>query len=51
MDDREFGRLVRQWRDRVEPAAVGMPAGAHRRALGLAPRRAGASWRASRWTT
>nr|WP_274636481.1 helix-turn-helix transcriptional regulator [Microbacterium bovistercoris] len=35
MDDREFGRLVRQWRDRVEPAAVGMSPGAHRRAQGL----------------
>ncbi len=35
MDDREFGRLVRQWRDRVSPSAVGMPAGEHRRARGL----------------
>jgi len=35
MEESEFGRLVRQWRDRVSPAAVGMPAGAHRRAQGL----------------
>jgi transcriptional regulator with XRE-family HTH domain len=35
MEEREFGRLVRQWRDRVTPAAVGMPAGSYRRAQGL----------------
>lgn len=35
MEDREFARLVRQWRDRATPAAVGMPAGTHRRAQGL----------------
>ena len=35
MEEREFGRLVRQWRDRVTPVAVGMPAGTHRRAHGL----------------
>lgn len=35
MEERDFGRLVRQWRDRVSPAVVGMPAGTHRRAQGL----------------
>lgn len=31
----EFGRTVRQWRDRVQPTAVGVPAGHRRRAVGL----------------
>ncbi|MFE0102309.1 helix-turn-helix transcriptional regulator [Streptomyces sp. NPDC059009] len=31
----EFGRMVRHWRDRVSPAAAGLPAGGHRRAAGL----------------
>lgn len=31
----EFGRLVRRWRDRVSPDAVGLPAGPRRRASGL----------------
>lgn len=35
MEEREFGRLVRQWRDRIAPAAAGMPTGVHRRAQGL----------------
>ncbi|ORV53015.1 XRE family transcriptional regulator [Mycobacterium europaeum] len=30
-----FGRTVRQWRDRVAPAAVGVPVGGRRRAAGL----------------
>jgi transcriptional regulator with XRE-family HTH domain len=35
MDSPEFGRTVRRWRDRVTPAAVGVPAGRRRRAAGL----------------
>jgi transcriptional regulator with XRE-family HTH domain len=35
MDAWEFGRTVRRWRDRVTPAAVGLPVGARRRATGL----------------
>lgn len=35
MESWEFGRAVRQWRDRVEPAEVGLPAGGRRRAAGL----------------
>jgi transcriptional regulator with XRE-family HTH domain len=31
----EFGRLVRRWRDRVAPEAVGVPVGRRRRAAGL----------------
>jgi transcriptional regulator with XRE-family HTH domain len=31
----EFGQAVRRWRDRVSPAAAGLPAGGHRRATGL----------------
>jgi transcriptional regulator with XRE-family HTH domain len=31
----EFGRTVRRWRDRVAPAAVGVPVGRRRRAAGL----------------
>ena len=31
----EFGRTVRRWRDRVSPAAAGLPTGGHRRAPGL----------------
>ena len=31
----EFGRVVRQWRDRVSPEAAGVPVGGHRRAAGL----------------
>jgi transcriptional regulator with XRE-family HTH domain len=31
----EFGRAVRRWRDRVQPAAAGVPVGGRRRALGL----------------
>ncbi|TDD66402.1 helix-turn-helix domain-containing protein [Actinomadura darangshiensis] len=31
----EFGAAVRRWRDRVSPAAAGLPAGGHRRAAGL----------------
>lgn len=31
----EFGRTVRRWRDRLEPAAAGLPAGQRRRAAGL----------------
>jgi transcriptional regulator with XRE-family HTH domain len=31
----EFGRAVRQWRDRVSPETAGLPAGGHRRAAGL----------------
>jgi transcriptional regulator with XRE-family HTH domain len=31
----EFGHAVRQWRGRIVPAAVGLPAGGHRRAAGL----------------
>jgi transcriptional regulator with XRE-family HTH domain len=35
MDSWEFGRTVRGWRDRVMPAAVGVPVGGRRRAAGL----------------
>jgi transcriptional regulator with XRE-family HTH domain len=35
MDESEFGHAVRRWRDRVSPAAVGVPVGSHRRAAGL----------------
>jgi transcriptional regulator with XRE-family HTH domain len=35
MDSWDFGRAVRGWRDRVTPAAVGVPVGARRRATGL----------------
>jgi transcriptional regulator with XRE-family HTH domain len=35
MDSWEFGRTVRRWRDRVTPAAVGVPVGGRRRAVGL----------------
>jgi transcriptional regulator with XRE-family HTH domain len=35
MDSWEFGRTVRRWRDRVTPAAVGVPVGGRRRAAGL----------------
>ena len=31
----EFGHAVRRWRDRVSPAAAGLPLGGHRRADGL----------------
>ncbi|MDR7276381.1 helix-turn-helix transcriptional regulator [Catenuloplanes atrovinosus] len=31
----EFGRMVRRWRDRVVPEAVGVPVGPRRRASGL----------------
>lgn len=31
----EFGRTVRRWRDRATPEAVGVPAGSRRRAAGL----------------
>ncbi|MEW2538776.1 helix-turn-helix transcriptional regulator [Micromonospora chalcea] len=31
----EFGQAVRRWRDRVQPAAAGLPAGGHRRTAGL----------------
>ena len=35
MESWEFGRAVRRWRDRVQPAAAGVPVGGRRRALGL----------------
>ncbi|MFI5915979.1 helix-turn-helix transcriptional regulator [Dactylosporangium sp. NPDC051541] len=35
METWEFGRMVRRWRDRVAPDAVGMPVGRRRRASGL----------------
>ncbi|MFF2812621.1 helix-turn-helix transcriptional regulator [Streptomyces sp. NPDC058000] len=35
MASTEFGRTVRRWRDRVSPAAAGLPVGGHRRAAGL----------------
>ncbi|MFJ2754484.1 helix-turn-helix transcriptional regulator [Nocardioides sp. NPDC087217] len=35
MESTEFGRVLRRWRDRVAPAAVGLPAGGRRRATGL----------------
>lgn len=31
----EFGRAIRRWRERVTPAAVGLPPGSRRRATGL----------------
>jgi transcriptional regulator with XRE-family HTH domain len=31
----EFGRAIRRWRDRVQPAAAGVPVGGRRRAVGL----------------
>ncbi|MEJ2871332.1 helix-turn-helix transcriptional regulator [Actinomycetospora sp. OC33-EN08] len=31
----EFGRTLRRWRDRLEPATAGLPAGQRRRAAGL----------------
>ena len=33
--DHELGRSLRQWRDRISPAAVGLPANGQRRAAGL----------------
>ncbi|GAA4397763.1 helix-turn-helix transcriptional regulator [Tsukamurella soli] len=33
--DSEFGQIVRRWRDRVSPAAVGVPVSGRRRATGL----------------
>lgn len=35
MEDQEFGRTVRHWRDRVVPESVGVPVGTRRRAEGL----------------
>ncbi|GAA2714886.1 helix-turn-helix transcriptional regulator [Actinoplanes palleronii] len=35
MESWEFGRMVRRWRDRVTPEAVGVPVGRRRRATGL----------------
>jgi transcriptional regulator with XRE-family HTH domain len=35
MESWEFGRAVRRWRDRVQPAASGVPVGRRRRAAGL----------------
>jgi transcriptional regulator with XRE-family HTH domain len=35
MEDWEFGRAVRRWRERVRPDAVGLPVGGRRRAAGL----------------
>ncbi|MFI5960386.1 helix-turn-helix transcriptional regulator [Cryptosporangium sp. NPDC051539] len=35
MEPWEFGRMVRKWRDRVAPSAVGLAAGGRRRASGL----------------
>ena len=35
MENWEFGRTVRRWRDRVAPESVGLPAGRRRRASGL----------------
>ncbi|HTJ66405.1 MAG TPA: helix-turn-helix transcriptional regulator [Actinospica sp.] len=35
MESWEFGRTLRRWRDRVAPAAVGIPPGQRRRATGL----------------
>lgn len=35
MDSWEFGATVRRWRDRVTPAAAGVPVGRRRRAVGL----------------
>jgi transcriptional regulator with XRE-family HTH domain len=35
MDTWEFGRVLRRWRDRVDPSEVGLPVGGRRRAAGL----------------
>jgi transcriptional regulator with XRE-family HTH domain len=35
MESWEFGRAVRRWRDRLQPAAAGVPVGGRRRAVGL----------------
>lgn len=35
MEDWEFGRVVRRWRERVGPGLVGLPVGGRRRAPGL----------------
>lgn len=35
MESWEFGRRLRQWRDRVAPGSVGVPVGRRRRATGL----------------
>ncbi|MBM2614311.1 helix-turn-helix domain-containing protein [Actinoplanes sp. LDG1-06] len=35
MESWEFGRMLRRWRDRVTPEAVGVPVGRRRRASGL----------------
>ena len=35
MESWEFGRAIRRWRDRVQPAAAGVPVGGRRRAVGL----------------
>jgi transcriptional regulator with XRE-family HTH domain len=35
MESWEFGRTLRHWRERVKPAAVGVPVGGRRRAAGL----------------
>lgn len=35
MANTEFGRTLRQWRDRVSPASAGLPVGGRRRADGL----------------
>ena len=35
MDDGEFGRAVRRWRERIAPEAAGVPVGGRRRAPGL----------------
>ena len=35
MEDWEFGRAVRRWRERIRPEVVGLPAGGRRRAPGL----------------
>lgn len=35
MTTSEFGRVLRRWRDRVAPDAVGVPTGRRRRAVGL----------------
>ncbi|WP_322857306.1 helix-turn-helix domain-containing protein [Mycobacterium shigaense] len=35
LDSWEFGRTIRHWRDRVAPAAAGVPVGRRRRPAGL----------------
>jgi transcriptional regulator with XRE-family HTH domain len=35
VEDSEFGRAVRRWRERVAPETVGLPTGGRRRAVGL----------------